>query len=219
MNYVAKIIKYDEVSGSLLVAPKEEINRELLQKQVNDIEIRLNDGRTISADQRRKIFAIIADIAKYSGDAPDYISQILTWYFCTEFNVDFFSLSDVDMTTAREFITYLIEFCFDWNVPTRDTLLHQTDDIGRYLYLCLEHRKCAVCNAKAEIHHVDRVGMGRDREKIVHIGLKAIALCPKCHRLAHSDEKTFFEENHIYGIKLDKYLCDVLNLNTKNRKE
>lgn len=88
----------------------------------------------------------------------------------------------------------------------------QTDDIGKYLYLCLENRRCAICNQPAEVHHVDRVGMGRDREAIVHVGLNAIALCRRHHEEAHRREKALFADYHIYGIKLDRHLCKVLNL-------
>ena len=115
------------------------------------------------------------------------------------------------------FISYLINFCFANDVPTRDTLLHNCEDIYKYLYMCLEHRKCAICNAPAEIHHVDRIGMGRNRNKINHLGLRAIALCRKHHDETEIRERELFEENHIYGIKLDKYLCKVLKLNYKEK--
>jgi hypothetical protein len=141
----------------------------------------------------------------------------MKWDFISNEDIEWFSLSDVDMTTAKEFITYLIEFCFQFDVPTKDTLLNRTDDIGKYLYHCLEYRKCAVCNGKAEVHHVDRIGMGRDREKVVHVGLSAIALCREHHEAVHRDEKTFFERYFIYGIRLDEYLCGRLGLNTRSK--
>lgn len=216
MITTAKILRIAD--GQLVIAPTEDISREIQQKNIRMVELRLDDGRTISAEQRRKIFAIIRDIALWSGHEPEYLRPLLTWDFCCKYKSDFFSLSDVDLTTAKDFITYLIDFCFYFNVPTKDTLLNETDDISKYLYLCLEHRKCAICNKHAEVHLVDRIGMGRDREKIVHIGLKAIALCREHHDEAHIREKELFAENFIYGIKLDKYLCDVLNLNTKPRR-
>ena len=203
---------------SLILQPTESINREILQKQINSVELRLDDGRTISGEQRKKIFALIRDIALWSGHEPEDIRCFLQWDFICKKGYEWFSLSDVDMTTAKEFITYLITFCFNWNIPTKDTLLNQTDDISKYLYLCLEHRKCAICNKHAEVHHVDRVGAGRNRDSIVHIGMKAIALCHKHHIMAHQDEKSLFEKYFVYGIKLDKYLCDRLNLNTKERR-
>ena len=77
----------------------------------------------------------------------------------------------------------------------------------------------AICNQPAEVHHVDRVGMGRDREAIVHVGLNAIALCRRHHEEAHRREKALFADYHIYGIKLDRHLCKVLSLNQKPKGE
>ncbi|MCD7722737.1 MAG: putative HNHc nuclease [Clostridiales bacterium] len=213
MITTAKIINYD--SQKLVLAPTNSLGREILQKQIETVEIRLNDGRTISAEQRRKIFALIRDIALWNGDEPETLRMFLTWDFCCKNECEYFSLSNVDMTTAKEFINYLINFCFEWSVPTKDTLLNQTDDIGKYLYCCLEHRKCAICNEKADIHHIDRIGMGGNRNRVNHVGLRAIALCRKHHNMAHQHEKELFAKYHIYGIKLDGYLCKVLHLHAK----
>lgn len=213
MTTTAKIVGYD--GEQLTIVPESYIDRELIAKSVGTVEIRLNDGRTITADQRKKIFALIADIARWSGNDPEYIRSHMTWEFCASRESNHFSLSDVDVTTARQFIDFLIDFCFSWNIPTRGSLLNQTDDLGRYLYMCLEHRKCAICNKPAQVHHVDRIGMGRDRESIVHEGLNAIALCAEHHDQAHRGEAELFEHYHVHGIELDKYLCRCLNLKRK----
>ena len=206
----AKVIGYD--GHNLVVVPTEPIDREMLRKQVGNIEIRLNDGRTISADQRKKIFAIIRDIGIWNGDDPEYLRQFLTWDFASDWNGNMFSLSDVDMTTARYFLNYLIGFCFKHNVPTKRPLIEHTEDMGRYLYYCLEHRKCAICNKPADVHHVDRVGAGFNRHKINHVGKRAIALCREHHRMVDKSEKELFDKYKIYGIKLDEYLVKVLKL-------
>lgn len=211
----AQILKYND--EQLLLRLNEPVNNQIIQKHIRTVELRLDDGRTISNEQRRKVFALIRDISLWSGHGPEEIREYLEWDFIMQNGYEWFSLSDVDMTTAKEFITYLIEFCFFWNVPTKDTLLNQNDDISKYLYLCLKHRKCAICNARAEVHHVNRIGMGRDRERVVHIGLLAIALCREHHDMAHLNEKELFEQYFIYGIKLDKHLCDCLNLNQKEK--
>lgn len=216
MTTTGKIISYR--NGELIIKPDNDLGRLFQRQNPRTVEIRITDGRTISAQQRRKIFAIIRDIAIWSGHEPEYLRSMLTWDFCEKQGMEGFSLSDVDMTTARRFIDYLIDFCFSFGVPTKESLLTQTDDIGKYLYLCLLHRRCAVCNAPAEVHHVDRIGMGRDREQIVHVGLKAIALCPTHHKEAHSDEKTFFARYHIYGIALDVHLCKCLKLKSDERR-
>lgn len=202
----ARIIEYD--GTNLVVAPNELIDRELTDKEIKMCEIRLDDGRSISAEQRHKIFAIIREISMWSGNEPEYIRMYMTWDFCCKYGCDMFSLSDVDMTTARHYISYLIDFCFRWDVPTKDTLLNRTDDIDKYLYACLYHKKCIVCNANAELHHVDHVGMGFDREQISHLGLRAEAVCRKHHIEAHNiGQHSFDEKYHIYGIRLDEKLC------------
>lgn len=210
MIATAQIVGYD--GEVLFVKPLVAIDRELLQKQVESIEIRLTDGREISAEQRKKVFALIRDIADWCGEEPEYIRKFTSFEYRISNGIEPFSLSDCDMSTAREYITYLIDFCFFHGVPTRDTLLNRTDDINKYLYSCLAHRKCAVCNAKADVHHIDAVGMGRNRTKISHLGMEAIALCRLHHQEAHQRGQVFFDKYHIYGIKLDENLCNILNL-------
>lgn len=211
----AQIVNYD--GYNLIIRPHDKIGRELLQKQIKTVEVRLVDGRTISAEQRRKVYAIIRDISIWCGEDPEWLKAYFKFNYCGENNQKYFSLSDCEKTVARDFISYLIDFCFYQNIGTRDTLLNLTDDINRYLYACLENRKCAICNRHGEVHHVDRVGMGFDREQICHIGLKAICLCRHHHQLAHTDEQKLFEDNHVYGIKLDEYLCKILRLNTHKK--
>ena len=56
MIATARIVGYD---GEILrVKPLSPIDRELLQKQVDSIEIRLTDGREISADQISKVTTV-----------------------------------------------------------------------------------------------------------------------------------------------------------------
>ena len=184
------------------------------RQEIKGCLVRYDDGRHISADQRRKIYATIADIAEYTGNAPEMEKALQKFFYIERYGVDYFSLSNCSVTEAREFINYLIDFCFENNIGTRDTLLNRTDDISRYLYSCVINRKCAVCNQKADIHHCEgsRVGMGFNRRKVNNIGRFAIALCRKCHSIAHNDEKKFFEKNHIYGVQLDAYAVKKLKL-------
>lgn len=118
------------------------------------------------------------------------------------------------MTVARQYINVLIDFCLHYGVPLYEPMTDRTDDIDAYLYMCLYYRKCAVCGRAADVHHVtgSKLGMGADRDKAHQVGREAIALCRTHHNEAHSREKEFFEENHIYGIKLDETLCERLKL-------
>lgn len=184
------------------------------RQEIKNCLVTFDDGRTINAEQRKKAHAIIRDISLWNGDYPEYIKEEMKYGYMEVTGENYFSLADCTVTTAREFINYLIDFCFMNNIPTRDTMLNRTDDISHYLYSCLANRKCCICNEKAEVHHVEgsRIGMGFSRRKIDNEGRRAIALCRKCHSIAHNDEFGFFDKYHVYGIPLDKYLIRRLKL-------
>lgn len=169
-------------------------------------EIRIDDGRRISSDQRKKIYALIKDIANHTGHHPEYLKEHMKYEFMMKEDREYFSLSNVDMTTARYFIESMLEFCFEWSIPISANTVVLAREINNYLYLCLKHRKCAVCGEKADIHHHEHlVGMGMDRNKHDHINSKYIALCRahhnECHTLGH---KTFEEKYKIHAIKLNE---------------
>ena len=107
MITTGKILKFDKHGNKLLLELPENVERELIQKHIGSVELRLNDGRRISADQRRKIFAIVRDIALWSGHEPEFIRAYMTWDYIKRHDGEWFSLSDVDMTTAKDFITHL----------------------------------------------------------------------------------------------------------------
>jgi hypothetical protein len=83
----------------------------------------------------------------------------------------------------------------------------------------LVNKKCCVCGLKADLHHVDHVGTGRDRDEIIHEGMKVLPLCREHHREAHTNgQKTFEEKWHITdGIEADKTICRIYKL--KARKD
>ena len=191
------------------------VNPDILKKQcIEKCLVVFNDGRTITADQRRKAYATIRDISDYSGHAPEFLKEWFKYEYIIKTGGKYFSLSDCSVTVARQYINVLIDFCLHYGVPVYEPMTDRTDDIDAYLYMCLYYRKCAVCGRAADVHHVtgSKIGMGADRDKAHHVGREAIALCRTHHNEAHSREKEFFEENHIYGIKLDETLCERLNL-------
>lgn len=216
-----------------IVAPFDK-GYELDRKSIIDCNIILNDGRAISAAQRRKIFALVSDIGEYvSGikNRRDYeemlrnlklmyiidetdkesVRRMLTLRYCELAGSDMFSLSDVDMSTARDFISWLVDACLDFDIPTNDSLLYLTDDVSRYLYKCVATRHCAICGKRADIHEVEKVGSGRNRRKIHHLNQQVQPLCRMHHREVESiGQKTFNEKYHISTIKLDKYLCKTI---------
>ena len=185
--------------------PNESIDKRFIANVMHG-EIRIDDGRRISSDQRKKIYALIKDIADHTGHHPEYLKEHMKYEFMMKEDRDYFSLSSVDMTTARYFIENILEFCFEWDIALNANTVDMAREINNYLYLCLRHRKCAVCGKKnAHIHHVDAVGSGRNRNEVDHTKLRLIALCAEHHQETHTiGWQTFNVKYKVDGIRVNE---------------
>ncbi len=206
MYYPVKVLalKGDDKATYLQVATEAGAKSEILKYNTgNGIvgEIRIDDGRRITAEQRKKLYATFRDIADWTGDVPEYIKELLKFEYCGESGEEYFSLSDCSVSTAREFINYVIEFVIQNGIPLQELAIDRTDDIGKYLYYCLKFRKCAICGRDGEVHHVDAIGMGNDRRKIDDSSHEKICLCREHHTEAHTIGRVdFFDKYKVYGI-------------------
>ena len=208
----------------------------LERKQITEVEVIITDGRTITPAQRRKIFALVNDITEYVSAPPhnkkiraeeemlrelkllyiihkssENVRYNLTQKYCELRDIDLFSLSDVNETLASDFIDWLVEQCVKYAIPCMDTLINRAEDIERYIYICILHRRCAVCGARADIHEVETVGAGRNRRKMHHLGQLCQPLCRKHHSELHSTgQKTFDSKYLLCGVRLDEHLCKAV---------
>ena len=186
------------------------------------VGVELVDKRHISADQRKKAYVLISYIAAWWGYTPlEAMKEMLKLMFVGEAETlrRTFSLSDCDMTTARLFITYLIDFCILHGVDVGEPLYQLSEDIPRYVWACLMNKRCAVCGRKAELHHVDAVGMGRNRKEICHIGMRALPLCREHHTEIHAVGREDFLKRYFLGpVRIDERIAKVYRLNTKHRR-
>ena len=211
-----------EDGTAVITAGLPDLDRALL-RQYKKVEIILPDGRRISPEQRRKAYALIGEITEYvdgirNADTIEEQKGLLKMEFmlrrmeATERRM--FSLSDCSVTTAKEFITYLVDFIIANDIPTRVPLIENCDDIQRYIYACLMHRKCAVCGKPADVHHCEgsRIGNGNDREKVHHLGREVLPLCRVHHTECHGGEAEFIKKYHLEPVKLDEALCRKLKL-------
>lgn len=216
MLYTARLNKarFEEDKTDLLLTVDEDLKNKIIDQEVKKVEINLIDPRKITSDQRKKAYATIRDIALWNGDAPEFLKEYFKFLTCEQLGIEYFSLSDCSVTTARIFINNLVDFALEWGVPLAVSAADRTDDIDHYLYKCLELRICAITNRPgADIHHVDRVGMGRNRDKVDHSSLRLIALSREWHTKVHAEgEKDIFEKFKVHGIKVDKHLLKKLNL-------
>lgn len=219
MHHTAEIKAVKEVEGGTLMkvfVPDSFLETQIERNKQGDkayMELKLDDKRKITIEQRKKYYATLNDISNYTGhmteDLHSYF-KMLYRYMHEDISI---SMSDCTVTQAREMINILIEFAITRDIPLSELGVNRTDDIDKYLYLTIINRRCSCCGKKADIHHVDKVGMGRDRTKINHEGMKVIALCREHHTEIHQiGEKDFEKKHKVYGLKLDKYAVKKLNL-------
>lgn len=185
----------------VVFVPKMRLGDLVRRKRICNAELRFDDGRHISVEQRKKAYATIRDIADWAGYLPEEMKEHLKYEHMIRTGDAYFSLSNCSMDTAREFINTILEFSLENGVPLSEDALNRTDDIGRYLYYCIMHRKCAICGRDGEIHHEDAVGMGNNRNRIDDSSYRKICLCRKHHTVAHQmGVKRFREMYKVYGI-------------------
>lgn len=204
MYAYAILDKYKETENGtqlLITIPGKNIGEILADKCIKKAEMRFDDGRTISAEQRKKAYATIRDISEYTGYTPEEQKQWLKILYIIKTGGDYISLSDCSMDEAREFINVILEYALEEGVPLKEEAINRTDDIGKYLYFCLKHKKCAICGLSGEIHHEDAIGMGNDRKTVDDSNYKKICLCRKHHTIAHQMGKERFQNLYkVYGI-------------------
>lgn len=204
MNYYADLIGYRQAgTGSdLLLRLPEDVRGIIARQHIRKAEIVLDDGRHISTEQRRKIYATIRDISDYTGDPPEIAKEWQKYRYIEMSGRPYFSLSDCSMTVAKEFINSLMDYCLYNGIMLTESGLMRTDDISAYLVQCIVYKRCCICGRPAEIHHLDAIGMGNDRRVYDDSQNEIIALCREHHTLAHSlGRPRFMERYKVYGIK------------------
>lgn len=211
-----KLLEIKE-NGKAIIEVDADVNR-LIRQNVKECYVDFIDSRKISDKQRKFCYSLINAIAEWSGSSTHDIKEAFKLEFWAD-KVDtladkIFSLSNAPMSLVSEFQRFLIEFVLSNDVPTKFPLLEYVDDIDHYVYMCLIHKKCAICGKKADLHHVDRIGMGNDRTEVIHEGREALPLCRDHHRQVDElGDKGFYEKYHLNGgIKIDKTIMKIYGL-------
>jgi hypothetical protein len=179
-----------------------------------EVEVKVADGREISPKQRKKTYALLSDISEHIGEVLQRTKVLLKEMFIIETGADWFSLSDCDVTTARKFLQFIIEFCIEQGIPTTYSLLEDVPDIQAYVYACLVNKVCCICQKPgAEFHHCKCVGMGRNRKEICHLGEQGLPLCRIHHDEVHrKGQQTFEGYHHVCGVEADENIVRVYKL-------
>ena len=217
-----RIVGYDEKRGELLIRAPYSDWVTMTARQFKECLVQPMDSRPLSDKQRKACYALMGAIADCAGMSKDRTKELMKLKFLSENMEDMseriFSLSNAPMSLVCAFQRFLVQFILEWDIPTDFSLLDMVDDVSDYIYGCLVNKKCVICGRPADLHHIERVGMGRNRDEIIHEGMEVLPLCREHHTEAHTmPDKDFFERYHLPGgIVADKTICRIYGL--KRRK-
>lgn len=194
-----------------------------VSKEMDKATVFLHDGRLRSRDQNAKAWALIGEIAMWAGykasEASDVNANMKMDFLQKRFDelsaaaIKAFSMSDVDVTTASLYISFLIDFILENNIPTKRPITEMCEDIHEAVYSAMMHKRCIVCGKHADLHHVDRVGMGGNRHDMCHIGMRALPLCREHHNEAHQHgDATLMDKYHLEAVVIDERIAKKYKL-------
>lgn len=216
-----KVTGYDERTGAVTLTvnvPAADYLRELPSYGL----IRLADGRKMTHEQRKLCYALISEIAEWAGELPEIMKKQLKLEFKVrkyKEMLEEFSLSDAEQSVVSEFIRFLIDIVLEYGVPLDRPLSELCEDIEHMIYACLTGKKCCVCGRKAELHHIDRIGVGNDRREAEHIGRRCLPLCREHHDMLHvMGDRRFIERYHLSAdIRIDEKIAKIYGLGRRKR--
>ena len=215
-----RIVDYDEHTGEVLIRAKYDDWYTMAKRGYRECLVQMIDSRRLSDKQRNACYAMLRAIKDWSGESMDQTKLLMKISFLENLQNTadvLFSLSDAPMSLVCAFQRYLAHFILDQDIPCEFGMLDMVDDIPDYIYHCLVTKKCCICGKHTDLHHVERVGMGRNRLEIIHEGMEVLPLCREHHTLAHTmPDEEFFDLFHIPGgIILDKSLCRLYGLKAR----
>lgn len=216
-----RIVGYDERTQELLIRARYDDWYTMTKRGYRECLVQPLDARPLSDRQRKMCYALLREISDYTGQDVHSAKEYLKLRFLAD---DFgetadriFSLANAPMSLVCAFQRYLVRFIVEYDIPCRVPLLEYVDDVPDYIYACLIAKKCCITGRPADLHHVHRIGMGRDRDDIIHEGMEVLPLCREMHQEAHTmSDREFFEKYHLPGgVVMDKTLCRIYKVKAK----
>lgn len=193
----------------------------------DEVRVLWPDREEITPEQRRKIFALNGEIAAWSGDDPESVRKTLISDFLMQkrqslqmSTLSMASGNGCDKGTASLLIDFLVNLVLEYGIPTKQPLGEYADDLSKYTYAALMHKKCLVCGKKADLHHVETVGMGYNRDTKPQIGAMVMPLCRLHHGEYHNIGGTAFEAKyHCVAVPMDERIANKYGLTKKAKGE
>ncbi|MFT8543672.1 MAG: putative HNHc nuclease [Leuconostoc falkenbergense] len=187
-----------------------------------------SDENGVSAQQRKFAFALLHDIwwsqvGGYWIETPETVKQhfyaMYEYYNSLDFGEFSLSAAKGTKTDTNQFINMLLDYAAIHDISLSVKPLNELEpqEISKWEYRCLMEKMCVVCGKKpSDLHHLDTVGSGMNRQHTNHLGHRAVQLCREHHNLAHSlGIETFMQRFKINGIKIDEKIAVAHGLNIK----
>jgi len=150
-----------------------------------DPELMKIENAKLTDKQRSMIYALIKEYSVNIGYGNDEAKLQLKTMFCEEKELPDFSLSDCSIENAGLFIDYIVDILLSAGIVS-DTIKKAYEDVNLFGVKMLEHNYCMICGCPGETHHIDAIGMGRDRNKVDDSNYRKICLCREHHSECHN---------------------------------
>lgn len=211
-------VKGTEVTVRLDDEPNALRLRQLAAGKQPSVGIDVEDGRTISPEQRKKTWAMIRDYADYTGYTPPEMEEWLKSFYMADRGAEYFSLSNVSMEQAADFLTFIIDFGFQHGIPWKTQTLDAIPSAYPLMLRCMQYKLCVICGKHAEIDHEPPIGRGFDRNHIDNRKFKFFPLCHTHHMIRHTRGIDWFMDfYHIKPVSLDEDTIVSLRLNSRKQ--
>ena len=186
----------------------------------DEVSVIWRDSRSRTAEQNRKAWALMSEIAAFMGEEKDVVYRQMAVDFTAK-NLEtlqgmLFHLSTATVSEASAFITMLVNLIIEYDIPTREPLYMMCEDVEKYVYACLMAKKCCICGKKADLHHVDQIGAGYDRRTKPQIGAMVLPLCREHHQEWHNIGGTaFLAKYHVEAVPMDERIAKKYRITGK----
>ena len=119
------------------------------------------ENEKITPDQRKHIYALLNDYVEYTGVPLDATEAYFKYQFMIEQGMDelpSFKRNALSLSMAGDFISYLIDYYIQNDVPFRKQQFYLTTDTSNMLYALTMKRICWVCGKPhSELAHYEAV--------------------------------------------------------------
>lgn len=192
------------------------------------VGLNASDGNGVTPKQRRFAFALLNDIwvSQVGGEWLEtretmrrHFNALYEYYNGLEFGDFSLSMAKGNKTDVNQYINMLLDYASRHDIALSVKPLNELEpqEIANWEYRCLMDKRCVICgNQPSDLHHLDTIGQGMNRQHVNHLGHRAVQLCREHHNLAHSlGIETFLKQFHLNGIRIDSDIAVAHRLNTK----